>query len=831
MLRKTLSALVITLVALTVGAQVSTGRWTVYPTVGDYFSNIIETPSRVYALSGGTLMRQNFSDSEFYSYDMTKLSDRTRIKQIKYNYDSRYLLIVYESNNMDMLYDDDTLVNLPEIRDASVASTRNINGVEFYGGKIYVATDFGLVVYDDSRREVLESGVYGKKLVNAFILQDRLFVRTADVINGKNIFDAPLEGRHQSWDVFQPFGAASVSTVDPSIIVLSDNSVLLNYGDAASFSRTVFSLENRTMSSSRYPQFPANKAVYLHPTSDGVVAHRDNVAYFFKDSTPVPITIPQEFNGVFAPDNSGKTVWFADLEKATRYDFSGQEPSVTMTLTNPNGFTVPEAFQMEFSKDGRLYTCNVCPNGFTLSTGGIEVPSYLDRMNTDGTIEDMAVHGIDDIDKTQYSYFNGYDAITDRLNAPMRFAIDPDDPDKVYQASERYGLVVMKNNKLVEIFDKRNSYTGATLPSGAPYSRARTMFCGIDNYGNLWRGNGFVSYIPGGNASLSVLPAGKRKGDLAGITREDWIAVPEMFTNDINFALGSKAVFMKRYPGYSAFALAGGGWGVSVRYDNGTPLDFSDDRVAHLKDFSNPDLAYLNEWPVSDIAEDADGRLWICTQKGVFVLDDIRTAFEGEAPIRRPIVARNDGTVYGDYLLDGQAVYSVAVDPSNRKWFATETGGAYLVSADGTRIIANYNSSNSPLPTDRVQVVACDPTSNRVFFGTNQGIVSYQSDSSPAADDYSNIYVYPNPVRPEYTGWITVTGLMENSLVKIADAAGNVFFQGRSEGGMVSWDGCGPDGQRVRSGIYFVFASSGGDSLDGMGGSSSGAVAKFMVVN
>ncbi len=87
------------------------------------------------------------------------------------------------------------------------------------------------------------------------------------------------------------------------------------------------------------------------------------------------------------------------------------------------------------------------------------------------------------------------------------------------------------------------------------------------------------------------------------------------------------------------------------------------------------------------------------------------------------------------------------------------------------------------------------------------------------------MYTYPNPVRPDYTGWITVTGLMDNSLVKIADAAGNVFFQGRSEGGMVSWDGCDSAGRRVKSGVYYVFASRSSD------GSSKGAVAKILVIN
>ena len=127
--------------------------------------------------------------------------------------------------------------------------------------------------------------------------------------------------------------------------------------------------------------------------------------------------------------------------------------------------------------------------------------------------------------------------------------------------------------------------------------------------------------------------------------------------------------------------------------------------------------------------------------------------------------------------------------------------------------------------SNNVYAVTCDPHSNRVYFGTADGMYMFDSDSSPAAEDYSDVYAYPNPVRPEYTGWITIAGLKDNSLVKIADIAGNVFFQGRSEGGMISWDGCNSAGERVRTGVYFVFASENAD------GSSSGAVTKIMVVN
>jgi flagellar hook assembly protein FlgD len=86
------------------------------------------------------------------------------------------------------------------------------------------------------------------------------------------------------------------------------------------------------------------------------------------------------------------------------------------------------------------------------------------------------------------------------------------------------------------------------------------------------------------------------------------------------------------------------------------------------------------------------------------------------------------------------------------------------------------------------------------------------------------VYAFPNPVRPDYTGWITVTGLMDNSLVKIADAAGNVFYQGTSEGGMVTWDGCNSAGERVKTGVYYVFASKADDTK------TSGVVTKIMVI-
>jgi hypothetical protein len=85
---------------------------------------------------------------------------------------------------------------------------------------------------------------------------------------------------------------------------------------------------------------------------------------------------------------------------------------------------------------------------------------------------------------------------------------------------------------------------------------------------------------------------------------------------------------------------------------------------------------------------------------------------------------------------------------------------------------------------------------------------------------------YPNPVRPDYYGWVTIDGLADNSIVKIADAYGNIVRElGLSEGGSVKWDVTNYDHKRVRTGVYYVLASS------GPGDTNLSNVTKILVVN
>lgn len=217
---------------------------------------------------------------------------------------------------------------------------------------------------------------------------------------------------------------------------------------------------------------------------------------------------------------------------------------------------------------------------------------------------------------------------------------------------------------------------------------------------------------------------------------------------------------------------------------------------------------------------DSSGNLWIGNSMGVIIYDDFTNP--NRTP-RRPKVARNDGTNLADFLLDKIEVLQIAEDANRNKWFATYGSGLYRVSEDGTKILQHFSTDNSDIPSDIILAVYPDPTSNKVYVGTDIGLAILHSTSSPASDSMKEMYAYPNPVTPNYTGYITIAGLMDNSLVKIADAQGNVFCQGVSDGGSFIWDGCDATGSRVKSGVYFVLAS----QQDGSGAGTT----KIVVVN
>jgi len=210
----------------------------------------------------------------------------------------------------------------------------------------------------------------------------------------------------------------------------------------------------------------------------------------------------------------------------------------------------------------------------------------------------------------------------------------------------------------------------------------------------------------------------------------------------------------------------------------------------------------------NQIVNTPDGIIWVATTRGPVYYHNPSAILKGEGTAglhpNRPGTAEPD-RIFA--LLGSENVLSVAIDGACRKWFGTETAGAFLIDEDNTGEVKHFTVDNSPLFSNRVHDIAVNDKTGEVFFATEYGIVAYRSDAVSSGDDFGNVYAFPNPVRPEYQGEITITGLIKDVDVKITDVAGNLVYQTRSLGGQAVWNGCNRQGRRVASGIYLVFCT------------------------
>ena len=236
--------------------------------------------------------------------------------------------------------------------------------------------------------------------------------------------------------------------------------------------------------------------------------------------------------------------------------------------------------------------------------------------------------------------------------------------------------------------------------------------------------------------------------------------------------------------------------------------DFVNDKlVGHGPNFTNEDGNVITPVMVYALAEDLDGNVWIASSNGPFYISSADAIAGNDAFIQHK-VPRNDGTNLADYLLSDVKTRCIAVDGANRKWMGTENG-VFLISSDCNTLLQHFTTENSPLPSNTVYDICIDNNSNIVYFATERGLCSYASDATQPSEEMTkdNVYAYPNPVTPEYTGKITIVGLSFNADVKIVTSNGVLVNQGRSTGGSYQWDGRDLKGKRVASGVYMVQAA------------------------
>ncbi len=232
------------------------------------------------------------------------------------------------------------------------------------------------------------------------------------------------------------------------------------------------------------------------------------------------------------------------------------------------------------------------------------------------------------------------------------------------------------------------------------------------------------------------------------------------------------------------------------------------DELTAYTTFVNQDNTTINLSRVRCWAEDVEGNMWIGSDVGPAYISnaDLRS---GGTTFQQQKIPREDDPTLADYLLSGVDISSIAVDAGNRKWFGTNGDGVYLISADNMEQVAHFTAANSDLLSDNVEALTIDNATGLVYIATDKGLCAYSSAVTETKEklEKDNVYAYPNPVRPDYDGLVTIVGLTYAAQVCITTTSGHLVKKGTSTGGSFSWDCTDEKGRRVASGVYFVLVS------------------------
>lgn len=390
--------------------------------------------------------------------------------------------------------------------------------------------------------------------------------------------------------------------------------------------------------------------------------------------------------------------------------------------------------------------------------------------------------------------------------ATSDIAIDPRDTSHV-MVGAKSGLYEFYAGRFVRRWSKANSPI-KSFGSGTSETYQLVLGTIYDASGTLWALNAMV------NDGLLKLTQPRTGGSAESESR--W----ETFTHS---QLQSTPIISN-----PVFDGRGRLWFINLDWGNTNffSYDPAGNILTEYHPYYNQDGAGLynqNDSFLRDINIDVEGNVWLCGTNGICYLPARETG-TGTDVMTQHKVPRNDGTGLADYLLSTVDASCIIFDSAGRKYVGTQGSGIYVISADNNTEVQNYNTSNCNIISDNVYRLALDEKTGMLYCSTDRGLCAVRTDgiTVPASLDKNNIRVYPNPVRPDYTGMITFEGLTVGADIKITTATGAIVHTGRSTSALYQWDGCDLSGNRCASGVYNVLLA----TEDG----SEGCVAKVAMV-
>lgn len=817
---------------------VSAEQWRLHGSYDGNMERIIDTQKFTYFLGTsqdyeptdptrathfGILMRYDKEGDEFMVLNTQNKLSSNIVMAIEYNFAKKFLVVAYDDGKVDLIYDNGDVYTVAGLQLSQSVPSKVINSITIdnSGGNIYLATDFGYFTINDSNKEVGISRVYNIPVNGTALFDGKLWIASG----GKTYYGKPGEYNIANFTPGPEFGniARMYPLGNRGVVVLhgprSNMTVSLVYKDEDSYSsRTLVSTGSRG----------------VEPLPQGMLlCHPHSISILHSEGKDIVFDVPVDDRYALFSTYNEQDFWMSAQRKGIslkRKPASGGNWTVLKDRFFPN---VSSSFLSAYMAYSPEY-------GMLVRNHSMDM-NFNNDNNNHFYIPDM-LSGYKDMNWSRLSatYRSGSKGLY--LTSPRGIAIDPKNPDHVYCGSVTNGLLRLdlKNVDNSIHVSKRSDSSGGDghpgfvvavddNPPGSSWT-TRCVFSApaFDSYGILW----FSHLVP------------QAKKESPSPDTELWYWLPEdraAVTSAENFKPFRKLTVkgarisnipellpLKTSANRNLLLLQGNvvDCGLTIYDHNGTPGDASDDRQVLMADIYDQDGQRVDfHYGFAHYEDPLTGLVWLSTGDDLITFNP-KEVFDNPSSVRRIKVPRNDGTNLADYLLHNVKVNGILADKNGNKWFATSGAGLMCTSADGREIIREFTTENSPLPGDVVYAIGYNPDSNSIMASTDKGLAELFLSGSAGGGGDDDCRVYPNPVAPDYFGYVTIDDLPDDAMVKIVDAAGNLVNElGVASGGKAQWDVTGMNSKRVPGGVYFIIATnaSGADKFVTLG--------KVLVVN
>ena len=755
-------SLVVILFTLNGISQVPIGQWSAH-IPNQKGLTLCEAGEKIYCLTETGIFYYNKSDNSIQKIGKIEGLSDINTRSIAYYSGTNTVFIGYEDGTIDLIKDNNQITSLSDIVRKSFTS-KSINKIQIIDDLVYFSTNFGIVVFDPHKLEfkdtyIIGDGGYEIRVNSISIDENYIYAATEFGIRKADKHSNQLP----NYAIWEKISFIPHSNEEFNALTLFNDKLVACFKNKWNYTyktyvideiaHSYFTLNPDSETFTQELKVINNRLLVIHKNHIGIYDDFNQPAEFYNKTT-----VSWGYMNLNTDDaiiDKDNIMWYADenwgLVKSNYNNENGE-------YKVPNGPTNNDAYYLSTG------------NGNTwLVPGAIEATGV--NKNIRGSISNLENNRWTTYDKNKIPIFS---KVVDIISVEQV----PGNPNKIFCASGANGILEIdfydKNNPTVVL---HNDTTGSTLTPQYGH-RVQVVECHLDKDFNLWSINPYT------NKAINVM---KSNGDWKDFPYGD---ASYNYGRFIITSDGAKWILIKQ------------GKGLYIFNDFGTIDDLNDDFATQLDVEVEDEDAISND--VYAIVQDKNDQIWIGTNNGIVVYYNPTDIYnEGNSFQASKIIIDINGK--NEHLMEGKRVTALAIDGANRKWIGTNQSGIFLMSEDGTEQILTFNKENSPLPSDRIKSISIDNETGEVFIATGKGLMSYRGTATEGNEHFKNVYAFPNPVKPEYDGPITIKGLMNETIVKITDVAGNLVTEMNSQGGQAIWNGKTMNGNRVKTGVYLVF--------------------------